>query len=229
MFSNQTYDIRFSHPSSHLITGPSGSGKTFRTCSLLKYRDLLFKNGSNIRNVIMCYAQWQPIYDKMKAEGIITQFVSKLPSVDEFEDLVQPHASNGGCIVVIDDFMGQIGPGLDEIVRVTARHCNTTIILLFQSIFPPHRLARTISLNMKYLHVHKQPREIKQISTLIRQINPAHAKSLLQAFQKITEKSYSCALFDLTQECPEHLRMRSNYLPEEYPPKVWFPKGAIPI
>jgi len=223
--TRRTYDIRFSHPSSHLITGPSGSGKTFRTYSILKNRKYLFKRGGHIKHVIMCYAQWQPIYDKMKANGIVNQFVSKLPTPEEFEKLAEPYRNKGGCIICIDDFMGQIGPGLDEIVRVTARHNQCTIILLFQSLFPQHKLARSISLNMKYMHVHKQPRETKQISTLAYQMNPVHAKAVVQIFSAITDKSYSCALFDLTQECPDHLRMRSNYLPSEYPPLAWIPKG----
>jgi len=221
------YDIRFPHPSSHLITGPSGCGKTFRTYEILKHKNVLFKGGSDIKSVIFCYAQWQKIYDKMKEENIVNKFVAKLPTVGEFEDLTKPHKEKGGSIVVFDDFMGQIGPDLDEIVRVTARHSNTTIIILFQSIFPPHKLARNISLNTKFVHVHKQPREAKQVSTFAYQTSSKNAKWMIQSFHKITEDSYTCALFDFTQECPEHLRLRSRYLPSEYPPLSWIAKGSL--
>lgn len=226
----KTYDIRFQHPSSHLITGPSGSGKTFRTYSLLKHKNSLFVNGETISHVIMCYAQWQPIYDQMKNEKIVHQFIPKLPSPIELQKIASPYVNKGGCIVVFDDFQGQIGKGLDEIVRVTARHNQCTIFILFQTIFPQHTLARSISLNIKYLHVHKQPREANQISTLAYQMNPSTAKASVQIFHDITNERYSCLLYDLTQECPEHLRIRSHYLPSEYPPLTHIPKSLyVPI
>ena len=38
-------DIRFQHPSTHLLVGPSGSGKTFRTASFLEAKDQLIVKG----------------------------------------------------------------------------------------------------------------------------------------------------------------------------------------
>jgi len=221
------FDARFAHPASHLITGPSSSGKTCKTYSILRHKNLLFKNGHDIKHVILCYSQWQPIYQKMKDKLIVNTFINKLPSTEEFENITLPHKNNGGCIVVIDDFMGEIGKAFEQLVTVTARHCNVSLIILFQCIFPVNKLGRTISLNVRYLHVHKQPRDRKQVANLLYQMNPAHGKALFQAFDAITIKSYASALLDASQDCPEHLRVRSNYLPSEYPPLVWFKKGSV--
>jgi len=225
--SSECFDLRFDHPATHYMSGPSTSGKTYRTAQILRHKDVLIKNGEQIKNVVFCYAQWQDEYVKLKQEGIVTKWCNLMPSVDQFVELVQDFRREGGSIVVIDDFMSKIGPDLDEIVRVTARHQNASVFLLFQSLFPPHKLARQISLNMKYLHIHKNPRENEQIYTLARQLKPHNSAWMVEVFFDATHKKFSCLLFDLTQGCPEHLRVRSNYLPAELPMKVWAAKGSL--
>jgi len=64
------------------------------------------------------------------------------------------------------------------------------------------------------------PRENKQIYTLARQLKPRNSKWIVDAFFDANKKQYSCLLFNLTQCCPEHLCMRSDYLPDEVPMKV---------
>jgi hypothetical protein len=221
-------DLRFNHPATHYLSGPSTCGKTVRMAKILRHRAKLLRGGANIANVVFCYAEWQKEYDKLKEEKAVTKWVNKMPTLEEFVDLVAPYKENGGSIVVIDDFMSKIGPDLDEIVRVTGRHNNASVFLLFQSLFPPHKLARQISLNMKYLHLHKNPRENKQIYTLASQIHPVNNAWVVRAYHHATRERYSCVLFDLTQECPEHLRIRSNYLPGEEPMTVYVEKGSIP-
>ncbi len=153
--------------------------------------------------------------------------MQKKPSSEEFVKLVEGSRDKGGSIVVIDDFMTQIDQDLVDIVTVQSRHYNTSTFILFQSLFPPSKLARQISLNVKYLHVHKNPRENAQIQTLARQLSPGSSKWIVDAYHKITEVPYQCLLIDLTQNREESLRYRSNYLPEEAPMRVWVPMGTI--
>ena len=222
-----TYDLRFVRGATHLMVGPSGSGKTYRTCDILRMKDHLIEGGEDIKNVVFCYAAWQPIYARMQAEGVVTKFVKKKPTEDEFVELVKDYQDDGGSIVVLDDFMGQIDQDMMNIVTVHSRHYNATTFILFQSLFPPHRLARQISLNVKYIHAHKNPRENAQIHTLARQIAPKKARWIESAYHKVTEHSHSCFLIDLTQTCDEKLRFRSNYLPWEFPYVVWVQEGTV--
>jgi len=218
-------DVRFVHGSTHLLVGPSGSGKTHRVASILKHKNDLIKNGSDIQNVIFCYASWQPIYDVLTANKSVTKWINKAPTNDEFCKLVEDYKDDGGSIVVIDDFMSEIGKDMMQIVTVSARHLNTSTFILFQSLFPPNPLARQISLNVKYMHIHKNPRENAQIQYLARQLHPENYKWIVEAYHEATNKPFSCFLIDLIQTCPEHVRFRSDFLPEELPMRVWMKKG----
>jgi len=223
----KSYDLRFQHPATHLVCGPSSAGKTVRVSKILQDKDIIIKNGGQISNVIFCYNVWQPLYDKMKEQKNITKWIKKMPTNNEFIELVEEYKDNGGSIVVIDDFMKDIGEDMDEIIRVSSRHNNTSVFLLFQSLFPPYKLARQISLNMKYLHIHKNPRENSQIGVLARQLRGRDYKWIVDVFYEATAKSYSALLIDLTQEQNDFLRIRSDYLSEEYPMKIWCKKDSI--
>jgi len=221
-----THNLRFIRGATHLVVGPSGCGKTFRTCDILRLKDQIIEGGSEIKNVVLCYAAWQPIYDKMSEEKTVTKFVGKKPSSEEFVKLVAEYRDRGGSIVVIDDFMSQIDQDLVDIVTVQSRHYNTSTFILFQSLFPSNKLARQISLNVKYLHIHKNPRENAQIQTLARQLSPKNSKWIVEAYHEITQQPHQCMLIDLTQQREEKLRYRSHYLPREFPTKVWLPRGG---
>lgn len=217
--------MRFNHPGTHYLSGPSTCGKTYRACQMLRHHKKIFKGGEKIKNIIFCYAKWQDEYDRMTEDKVVTKWIDHMPTNDDFDQLTAPFKDKGGSIVVIDDFMSKLGPDIDEIVRVTGRHNNASVMLLFQSLFPPHKLARQISLNIKYFHLHKNPRENHQIHTLATQIRPSAGGWIVQAYHHATEEKYSSLLIDLTQECPEYLRLRSRYLPHEKQPMlVYMPK-----
>lgn len=222
----ESHNLRFIKGATHLVVGPSGSGKTYRTCDILRLKNEIIENGENIKNVVFCYAAWQPIYEKLKQDKVVTRFVNKNPSSDEFVKLVQDYSNNGGSIVVIDDFMTKINEDMVDIVTVQSRHYNTTTFILFQSLFPPNKLARQISLNVKYLHIHKNPRENAQIQILARQLSPTNSKWIVDVYHKVTEEPHQCLLIDLTQQRNENMRYRSNYLPNEFPMKVWTPENV---
>lgn len=220
------YDLRFHHGATHLLVGSSGAGKTFRCARILKNKNLLIQNGEKIRNIVFFYNVWQGVYDTLKQQGTVTKFVNKKPSCEDFVKYVDFYKDKGGSIVVIDDFMSEIDSDLVKIVTVHSRHYNTSTFILFQSLFPPNKLARQISLNVKYLHIHKNPRENAQVQVIARQLAPIRKmyKSIVDAYHKVTEKPHSCFLIDMTQTCPEQLRFRSNYLPHEAPMMIWIPK-----
>lgn len=222
-----TYSLRFPRGATHLMVGPSASGKTFRTAQILRLKNAIIEGGRDVKNVIFCYAAWQPIYQALKEDGVVTKWINKMPTNDEFISLTESYRNRGGSICVIDDFMSGINKDLDEIVRVTSRHMNTSTFILFQSLFPPHKLARQISLNVKFLHVHKNPRENAQIQYLARQIMPQNSKWIVQSYHEATKHPFSCFLIDLTQQRESHLRFRSNYLPNEFPMRVWHSRGSL--
>lgn len=222
-----SHDLRFVKGGSHLLVGPSSCGKSYRVRDILRSKSEIIEGGDKIKNVVICYAAWQPVYQQLKDEGIATKFVNKKPSAQEFVDLVKEYKNSGGSICVLDDFMTEIDSDLVEIICVQSRHNLCSTFLLFQSLFPANKLARQISLNVKYMHCFKNPRENAQIKTLARQISPSDSSWIVDMFQAVTSKPYQCLLIDLTQQCDEKLRFRSNYLPHELPMCVYLKAGTI--
>ena len=220
-------DIRFTHGSCHLLSGASGSGKTYRVANYLRLKNELFTGGKDIKNIVYCYSTWQPIYDELTREKVVTRWINACPSNEEFIELVRDFKQEGGSIVIIDDFMGDISKELLEIVTVSSRHNNTTTFILFQCLFPPIRYARQISLNVKYFHLLKNPRENSQISIIARQIYPENWRWIVDSYQEATREPYSCFIIDVTQDIPEKLRFRSCILPSEFPITVWGKKGTL--
>ena len=221
---HNAYDLRARRAQVHLVAAPSGAGKTVLVANLLRVKDEYIIQGNEIKNVVFCYSAWQPLYEELKEEGIVTQWVNKLPTNEEFKELVVNYMDDGGSIVVLDDFLTELNKDIAEIVCVTSRHYNTTTFLLLQNLFPSNPWARQISLNAKYIYVLKNPRENAQISYLARQINPRNYKWIVDAYYEATKMPYGCFLIDMTQETPEILRFRSNVLQQNFPMIVYVQK-----
>ncbi len=207
-----------------MFVGPSGSGKTFRVCDILRLKNEVFVDGNQINNVVFFYSINQPIYDELRKQNIVTKWIKKKPTNDEFIECVAPFQNRGGSIVVIDDFMSEITKDFVEIITVTSRHYNTSTILLFQSLFPANPLARQISLNVKYVHIHKNPRENAQIQYFARQLQPSNYKWIVEAYHSATSQPFSCFSIDLNQDTPDEVRFLSNFLPKEWPIRSWSSK-----
>lgn len=218
-------DARFQSGATHLLAGSTGSGKTYAVMEILRNIKDLFVDGERIQNVVYYYASWQDVYDEIREENIVSKWVQRMPTNEEFVEDVQDFKRDGGSVVVIDDFMSEISKELVDIVTVSARHNRASTFILFQSLFPTDRLARQISLNVKYIWVFKNPRENAQFAHLVRQIAPQDYKWMVDVYHKVTQDPYTYILMDLTQATQDHLRVRSNVLPSQAPMKVWMSKG----
>ncbi len=222
------FDVRFPRASTHLLVGVSGAGKTYRMIEILKLKDQLIQQGSEVKNVVFCYSVWQPCYEQLN--GVVTKWINRMISNDEFIGLTKPFMhGGGGSIVILDDFLGSVGREMSEMVCVSARHYDTSLFILFQTLFPKDKFASVITRNAKFLHIHKNPRDNSQIRYLASQLYPANFQWIVKAYHKATEEPFSCFLVDLTQQCPEKLRFRSHYLPCEFPMRVWKQAGMPDI
>ena len=79
-----------------------------------------------------------------------------------------------------------------------------------------------MGLNSTYLCAFKNPRDLRQISTLGAKMIPGKGKFIVEAFQRATKNPRSYLFLDYNQDCPDIVRMRSNILPDEKDPEDVF-------
>ena len=180
--------------------GPSQSGKTSFILKLLDLRNEVFK--CSINRVIWCYGIYQAKLNTiLQSKGyILHQNIIDVNDIEPYD------------IVVLDDLIHESRNSQDVTAMFTraAHHKPCFIVFIMQNLFPPGREARTRSLNTHYYVILKNPRDKSQIEFLARQILPRQPKTLVEIFEKATDKPHSYLFLDLTQECPEEYRFRSN-------------------
>ncbi len=118
-------------------------------------------------------------------------------------------------LVVIDDLMNETDERVTRLFTKGSHHRNLSVIYIVQNLFGRNKQMRTISLNSKYIVVFKNPRDATQIISLGRQIYPSRIKFVSEAFISSTSRPYGYLLFDLQQETPDELRLRTNIFPGE--------------
>jgi len=208
-------DLRFSHPSNVLVCAPSGAGKSYFVKRIVENRSEMFN--VTFEKVLWYYTEYQSIYNEL-AEHQNVQFIEGAPTMDHFPP------GEGPKFVIVDDMMDQIkrNPDFLKIAIKGSHHRNLSFWFLSQSIFPPN--FRQISLQAHYIILLKSPRDVQQIRTFVLQVDPAHWRGLLEAYEDATREGHSYILFDLHVRQKDHLRLRTHIFPGETT-VVYIPKG----
>ena len=193
--------LRFNHPATILISGPSRAGKTCFVNKLLKYCDKMFS--SKFNSILWCYGAVIP---KLDVTGI--EFIHGIPKMETMDI---PEDS----LIILDDLMSETNGDVANLFTKFAHHKNITVIFILQNLFPKGKHARDISLNAHYIIAFKNPRDKLQIQYLARQIMPRHSKDVVEVFDQATRNPHTYLLFDLTQNIPDALRIRTNIFPDE--------------
>ena len=182
------------------VVGPSHSGKSTFVLKLLDHRHQAFVTVP--KRVIWCYGIYQHEFNThLQQKGYQTH--RDIISVSQ----IQPYD-----VIVLDDLIHESKNSQEVTAMFTraAHHKPCFIIFIMQNLFPPGRESRTRSLNTHYYVIFKNPRDKSQVEFLARQILPNNSKALISAFEAATEKPHSYMFLDLTQECPDSIRYRSN-------------------
>lgn len=187
--------FKLKHPSTCLICGPSSSGKTSLVRQIIK---------NNAHETIFKKIKWCYTYPShwFLEEPTIT-FLQGLP--DEYEN---------GDLIVIDDFMHALNNKIADLFTAASHHCNVSVILILQNIFPRSKVMRDISLNSHYIILFKNARDMNQVSTLSRQIFPRRSQFMVDAYIKATSKPYKYLVIDLHPLTIEEHRLRDSLFPD---------------
>ena len=182
------------------VVGPSHSGKTTFVLNVLKHRHDIFQ--CDMQRVVWCYGIYQhELNAQLQAEGYETH--AGILSVDE----IKPYD-----IIVLDDLIQESKNSQDVTAMFTraAHHKPCFIIFITQNLFPPGKEARMCNLNTHYYVLFKNPRDKSQFEAIARQIRARNVRPLVDIFTAATERPFSYLFLDLTQECPDAFRFRSN-------------------
>lgn len=186
--------FRLKHPSTCIVAGPSRSGKTYLVRQMIKKNIYDCKIGK----IRWCYRYPSPWF----LEEPNIEFIHGLP--ENFES---------GDLIVIDDLMNRLNEKIAEIFTGASHHCDVSVILILQNIFPKVKVMRDISLNTHYMIIFKITRDMSQINCLGRQLYPTQSKYFLDAYIKATRGLYHYLLIDLHPQTSHLFRLRDNLFP----------------
>lgn len=198
----------FKHPSSILIAGPSGSGKTVFTTELILRNKQLWPDTP--RNVHYCHGVWQDSFKPLKAGGV--HFHEGIPDPASFTKWFPK-----GGLLVLDDLMEEGGKDktvLDLFTKLS-HHKGITVIYLTQDLFPPGKLAKTISRNAHYVVAFKNPRDQVAMRNLLVQAFPDKWKDVQEAFKKATDRPFGYIVLDFHPASNDTCRILSHILKSE--------------
>lgn len=217
------YDMRIKTPFNAIVAGSSGSGKTVLVYKLLRHRHQIFTTPP--AKVFYFYSEMQEIYKNMENEGVIDQLIYGLPTEEKLKELVLPYKNKGGSVCVFDDSLNDINEEITKIFTVLSHHLNCSVFFLSQSLFYQNKEYRTMSLNCHYMFLMKSPRDTSQIVNIAKQLSPYKIKHVVESFQSATRKPYSYLMLDFHAATPDHLRLKSNILPYDWPMIVYLEKS----
>ena len=224
MDSSETTDlcaIPFQLPQSAILAGCTQSGKTRFMQKLLLNSDKMFT--PKPERVIFCYTAWQPAYDVIENHWKDKiYFTTTIPSKDELmmfsEDLCP-------SLLIIDDKMTQLSHNQDlvDTVTILCHHRNISTFIIVQNIYHG-ALMRDISLNVQSIVLFRNPRSMRQITTLASQISPGQSPFVLDAYRRATDAHFGYLLIDLNPQLTcKKFQYRTNIFPEELT-TVYLPK-----
>ena len=142
------------------------------------------------------------------------EFVKGIPPDLEHDSYFDVNKSN---LIVFDDQMIDAG-GDKRIVNLFTRgshHRNLSVIYIVQNLFHQGKGSRSISLNIHYLVLYKNPRDKLQIVTLAKQMYPAQTHSFIQRYEEAVQRPFGYLLVDLKTTTQDNCRLRTNVLSDE--------------
>lgn len=200
--------FHFRTPSSILVAGPSGSGKTVFTAQLVTANRHLFV--PPVQTVHYCYGSWQAGFVPLQKQGV--RFHQGVPTEAEL-DRWFPR----GGLLVLDDLMAEGGNDKTVVDLFTrhSHHRNITVIYLCQDLFPPGRYAKSISRNVHYAVIFKNPRDKLGLRNLLMQAFPQAWKRVMAIFDRVTARPYGYMVLDLHPGSDDARRIYAHLLQKE--------------
>ena len=216
-----TKDFRLYPDRAMCVVGPSQSGKTTFVLNLLDVCKEIFHDPSPLR-IVWHYGVHQPVLSQLlrsKEEqlGLPIEIREGIPTAEDVKR---------GDLIVMDDLLceSQSSKDVSQLFTRQVHHHGCFIIFLSQNLFAGGKEYRTQSLNTHYLVLFKNPRDKSQVNFLARQVEPRRINWLafIDFYEEATKRPHGYLFIDLTQECLDEDRYRTNILPIDPQPMRLF-------
>jgi Poxvirus A32 protein len=213
-FEKKVYDVRLKTPFRFILAGPSECGKTTFVFNILRNQYHTLDKPTS--NVIYFYKHWQSGFDAMVKENRVSEWVQAIPTVEMLQEKTKAYKDGDGSIVVIDDLMQDIDEDIADLFTAISHSLHISVFLLSQNVFQTtNKWFRTISLQVTYMAIFKNPRDSSQFTTFAKQFTPGNTKWLTEVFEKCTKAAYSYIMFNMHQTTDHKLRVFTKFLPNE--------------
>jgi len=162
--------LPFIRPCTAIVAGPTCCGKT-----RVVYR--LIDNASSLispphAKTVYFYGEYQQLFNQYPH----TEFHQGLPNIEDFN-------GKESTLVIIDDLMQET-----NMFTKGSHHRNISVVFLAQNFFPKNKFARTMSLNVHYMVLFKNPRDVSQFANFARQIYPKTSQFAVEAYRDATRE-----------------------------------------
>lgn len=123
-------------------------------------------------------------------------------------------------LIVLDDLVSRVVQDLEQLhlFSVTSHHKGASVVLISQSLYPPGKYSKSISLNCANFVLFRNPRDMRQLSTFASQVLSSRTKYFNDSLMKATEgKRYSYLLVDLSNQRMdrEKYMLRTGIFPDD--------------
>ena len=201
--------LKFVRSFSMIVSGPSKAGKSVFVEKFVRFADEMM--AARPVEILWCYSEYQLAYMQLAASVPHLRLIEGLPDIAALKRDTQHHK-----LVIFDDLMDRFKRDqmLVTLFIKGCHHWNLSCIHIVQNLFFDG--LRTARINANYLVLFKNPSDQLQVATLARQMYPHQARRFVEIFKDATSQPYSYLLVDTTQQCPNHLRLRTNVFPGEH-------------
>ena len=186
------------------LFGRRESGKTYFVTKLLRKQESMIK-GPFKKVIWICKTFQHEVYEKlMQEQQFEIEFMDELPNFDAL-------GKQESTAIVLDDLMTEASNNEQVCALFTrGRHLNVSVIYLSQNLFHQGKYSKDINLNLDYIVLHKNPRDLTQVKILGQQMyNGAYIDA-------VNKEQYSHLVLDLKPYTDNSLRVRSKIF-EQFP------------